>query len=243
MNKNEIAVASMTWARNEEEGQLLREALRCLAVEQMPVMITDGGSGVDLIDHLSSFPNFTVLKSTKPGVLAQIKRSLEAASKIGARFILYTESDKKLFFEHGLREFISQAPDEDQIGVILASRSEASFATFPESQRYTETVINQLCAKIIGQEADYSYGPILLNRALLPYLDTLKEDIGWGWRHYIFGLAHRLGYKIVHWVADLPCPPGQQEDSKAELIHRMRQLSQNVQGLVLSATTAVNGQL
>lgn len=234
MDKGEVSIATMTWARDEAESKLLRETMHCLAEGKLPVFITDGGSGQRFIDYLNSFPNFQIFESDKPGVFAQTRRSLKAANDAGTRYIFYTESDKKLFFEQTLREFISQAPSDGQVGVVFLSRSAESFSTYPEMQRYTEAVINHLCAGMVGLQADYSYGPMLINRALIPYLELVKEDIGWGWRHYIFGIAHRLGYQVVPWIADLPCPPEQQEDSPQERMHRMRQLSQNVQGLVLS---------
>ena len=242
MDKPDLSIATMTWARNEKEDTLLREAMRCLAEVEMPVAITDGGSGRSFIDYLKSFPNFAVFASEAPGVFAQIKRSLQAAGERGARFILYTESDKELFFKRQLSDFISQAPSDDQVGVVLASRSADSFRTYPRSQQYTEGVINHLCAEITGQQGDFSYGPVIINRALVPYLELVKEDIGWGWRHFIFGLAHRLGYRLIHWEADLPCPQAQQGDNRQELIHRMRQLSQNVQGLVLSTSIPVTSR-
>ena len=240
MEKSAISVATMTWARDAFEEGLLREAMSSLAAEQLPVVITDGGSGRELINYLSGFSNFKVFESDQPGVFAQSKWSLKHACDLGAEYLLYTEPDKKLFFEHRLGEFISEAPNDDQVGVALPSRTVESFSTYPESQRYTETVINQLCARIIGEGVDLSYGTLLINRALIPYLDLVKEDIGWGWRHYVLGVAHRLGYKIAHLEMDLPCPPEQQEDDRQELIHRMRQLAQNVQGLLLSATISLD---
>lgn len=68
------------------------------------------------------------------------------------------------------------------------------------------------------------------------YIIYAVDDIGWGWRPYTFVVAHRLGYRIAHLVKDLPCPPRQREDSKSERIYRMRQLSQSIQGLILSTT-------
>jgi hypothetical protein len=47
------------------------------------------------------------------------------------------------------------------------------------------------------------------------------------------GLARRAGYEIHLFEADLPCPADQREDDLAERIHRMRQLSQNLQGVML----------
>jgi hypothetical protein len=236
MNTREIAIATMSWARTAQEAPLLREAMRCLAQVNLPVVVTDGGSGQSFVEYLRDFRHFTVLKADTPGVLAQTKRSLQGALQLGSRYILYTEPDKQLFFEHGLGEFLARAPSERQVGVVVASRSAASFATYPASQQYTETVINQLVGQIIGQPGDFSYGPMLIHRALIPSLEFIEEDIGWGWRHYILGIAHRMGYSIAQWTGALPCPADQRADSRAEAVHRMRQLSQNLQGLVLAMT-------
>jgi hypothetical protein len=45
-----------------------------------------------------------------------------------------------------------------------------------------------------------------------------------------------MDYRIVLWSADFPCPPEQPADNLAEFVHRVLQLSQNLQGLVLSMT-------
>jgi hypothetical protein len=236
MNKREISIATMTWARHAQETQLLQEAMRRLASTRLPLVVTDGGSGQAFVEYLRRFPQFTVLEADRPGVLAQSVRSLQAALRLRSRYILYTEPDKKLFFDRGLRAFLARIPSQGRVGVVVAARSAASFATYPASQRYTETVINQLCGQVTGQHGDFSYGPMLIHRALIPSLDWLEDDIGWGWRHYILGIAYRMGYSIVQWHGDLPCPSDQRTDNQAELVHRMRQLSQNIHGLVLSMT-------
>jgi hypothetical protein len=236
MNPSEIAIATMSWARTAQEAQLLSAAMRCLAQVNLPVVVTDGGSGQPFVEYLRGFRHFTVLEADRPGVLAQTKRSLQGALQLGSRYILYTESDKQLFFERGLGEFLARAPSEERVGVVVASRSAATFATYPISQQYTETVINQLVGQVIGQQGDFSYGPMLIHRALIPSLEFFTEDIGWGWRHYILGIAHRLGYSIIQSTEGLPCPTDQRADGQVELVHRMRQLSQNLKGLVLAMT-------
>ncbi|HEX2184054.1 MAG TPA: hypothetical protein VHN78_00940 [Chloroflexota bacterium] len=236
MTTPEIVMATMSWARTAQEAQLLRAALGGLARANLPVVVTDGGSGRPLVEYLRGFRHFTVLEADHPGVLAQTRRSLRGALRLGSRYILYAESDKQLFFAHGLGAFLAHARRQRQIGVMVVARSPASFATYPASQRYTETVINQLCGQVLGQHGDFSYGPLLIHRALIPFLEGLEEDIGWGWRHYLLGLAHRMGYRIAQWASDLPCPAEQRADSQAELVHRVRQLSQNLQGLVRALT-------
>ena len=47
-----------------------------------------------------------------------------------------------------------------------------------------------------------------------------------------------MGYGIVQWTGGLPCPLDQRADTPAELVHRIRQLSQNLQGLVLAMTVS-----
>src|SRR5215213_6029001 len=167
MNYKEVAVATLTWARDAAEERLLRESLTFLAALNVPAFVADGGSGRSFLDSLHAVPHFRVFEAGAPGVWPQARTSLRAAADTtDAGFILYTEPDKRDFFRDGLREFISEAPSGEEVGVVLASRSAESFATFPEFQRHTETAINRCCAELLGVEVDFTYGPFLLNRAL-----------------------------------------------------------------------------
>jgi hypothetical protein len=226
----------MTWARDADEERLVRESCEHLAALGVRVYATDGGSSPDFIIFLRGLPNFTVFESGTPGVWPQARRSLRAAAESGSPFVLYTESDKRDFFRDQLAGFISDAPADERVGVVLASRSAESYATFPEFQRHTEDAINHCCAELAGPRFDYTYGPFILNPALLPRLEQLPDDIGWGWRPYAFASARRLGYRVEGIVKDLPCPPEQRADDPRERLHRMRQLGQSVQGLLLSAS-------
>ena len=129
---------------------------------------------------------------------------------------------------------LDQMSVDDHPGIITVSRSPAAFATFPAFQRMTETTINNCCGEIIGDPGDFTYGPFIMNRELVPYLEPLKDDIGWGWRPYTFCTAHRLGYRIDTFAGDFFCPPEQQEDTAHERIYRMRQLNQNIEGILIS---------
>ena len=239
MDKTNCAIATITWARDEQEEKLLRESLAQLATLEIPVFITDGGSTSSFLSFLNSFPQFNLLTTPAKGVWAQARTSVLAAYEAKAPYIFYTEPDKHLFFRDYLTDFIDSAPTSKSTGVVLASRSATGFTTFPAFQRTTEKTINACCAEIIGLQADYTYGPFLFNRQLAPYLHQVKEDIGWGWRPYVFGMAHRLGYEVSAQEANFACPPDQRQDNPAERIYRMRQLTQNIQGLVLSTTVAV----
>ena len=75
---------------------------------------------------------------------------------------------------------------------MLAGRSDRSFATFPPLQRSTEAWIYDMAGTMIGRAGDYWYGPFLLNVRLASSVDRLRPSLGWGWRHFMFGIAHRL---------------------------------------------------
>jgi hypothetical protein len=239
MNKSDVAIATITLARDEQEEALLRKSLRQLAELQIPVYITDGGSGTGFLDFIRSFPQFTLSDAKVKGVWAQAKKSLSEAYAHGSKFIFYSEPDKADFFAQ-LPSVINDIQADEKSGIVMASRSATAFSTFPAFQQMTETTINNCCAEIIGKNGDYTYGPFLLSGRLLPYLELVKEDIGWGWRPYTFGIAKRLGYQVDSYVGDFSCPPEQQEDTPSERIYRMRQLSQNMQGIVLSTNVTLD---
>ncbi len=237
MHINNLTIATMTLALDAAEEKLLRLSLQQLAALNIPVYITDGGSGTSFLDFLQSIPHFRLSQAKLRGVWAQATNSLAEAYQAGSAFILYTEPDKLPFFRESLTTMLNEVQVHGQSGVVLAARSDAGFATFPAFQRMTETTINHCCEEIMGKNFDYTYGPFLLNRNLVPYLKSIQEDIGWGFRPYIFGMAHRLGYSVEAFISDFFCPFEQRNDSPAERIYRMRQLQQNIQGIVLSTTT------
>lgn len=237
MDTNGLSIATITWARDEREEKLLRASLQQLAKLNIPVFITDGGSGESFLSFLRSFPHFHLLKTKAKGVWAQVKSSLQAAYRFGSNFILYTEPDKHDFFAWYVQGMLHEVAPDEGVGVMLASRSKEGFATFPPFQQMTETTINNCCAEITGKLLDYTYGPFLVNSRLVPFLDLVHEDIGWGWRPYVFGIAARTGYLIEAVVHDFSCPPDQQQDNSSERLYRMRQLTQNIQGIVLAANT------
>jgi hypothetical protein len=236
MIKNNISIATITLARDEEEEMLLKKSLQQLAQLQLPVFITEGGSRPGFVDFLTGFPNFILSKAAVRGVWEQAKNSLSEASRSGAEFIFYTEPDKFDFFSTKLEAMLQAVKANEKTGIIMASRSQAGFATFPDFQQMTETTINNCCAEIIDSNFDFTYGPFLLNKHLVPYLNLVKHDIGWGWRPYIFNIAKRLGFTVEEYEANLYCPHQQRQDTAAERVYRMRQLAQNIEGMVLSTT-------
>ena len=48
----------------------------------------------------------------------------------------------------------------------------------------------------------------------------------------MFRAASREGLSVLHAVGGYACPPGQRCEDEAERRHRMRQLSENILGLI-----------
>lgn len=243
MDTKNLCVATITWARDAEEERLLRESLQQLSELKLRVFVTDGGSNSGFIDFVRSLPLFTIVEAEGKGLWLQVSSSLKAAYESSSPFIIYTEPDKKDFFEQWLRSMMKDAAEDEKAGIVLASRSAEAFATFPAFQQTCETTINYCCAEITREPVDYTYGPFLLNRKLVPHLAQVKQDIGWGWRPYAFCIAHRLGLRIDEINGAFECPPSQRDDDAKERIYRMKQLEQNIDGIVQAATVELNNKL
>ena len=232
MKHSDVAVATITWARTSNQESELLASLNALARVGLPVAVANRGDSDGFEDRLRELPGFQVCQPSSPGLVAQVQASVAAAARFDRRFILYVEPDKTFFFERRMRPFLDAVPDRDTLGVAIASRTATSFATFPPMQRFAERVINRLCADLIGVAGDYSYGPFLLHRALLPIVAAMPPSLGWGWRHAAFLAAQRERLEVLHVTGSYPCPPDQRQEDAAERAHRMRQLSENILGLV-----------
>ena len=236
----DVCVATVTWARDAHEAELIRRSLTALSAAGLPLVVADGGSSGDFLFSLERVPHLTLVQTEGRGLVAQVKASVAAAAGSNRRFVLYAESDKLMFFDQKLGRFLLEAPETDDIGVVISARTDKSLATFPRTQRVTEAAINSLTGDFVGLAGDYSYGPFLLNRRLAAHLDALPPEIGWGWRHYLFAVTARLGLRVVHVLDDLPCPEDQRVDDEQERVHRLKQLTQNVNGLLLGMTARLS---
>ena len=237
MKINELCIATISLARNKEEEKLLSSSLRQLATLNIPVYITDGGSSENFIAFLHSIPHLKIFEAK--GLWPQAKMSITQAAKSGARFVFYTEPDKLEFFTKHLKKMSEAINVDEKTGVIIASRSVKGFSTFPSFQQMTETTINNCCKEVIGKETDYCYGPFLFNTQLIPLLERLDDNIGWGWRPFTFAIAHRLSLDVTSFESDFDCPAGQREDDADERIYRMKQLTQNINGIIQAATVEI----
>ena len=241
---DKYVISTISWARNEQEGNFLLECLRQLAKHRLPIVVTDGGSIGSFCERVGEIPGITLLPTVPYSgarLLSQVKATLAGASTLGADKVLYTEPDKQEFFERQLADFLEFGLREAEAGMILASRDAGSFETFPQGQQLTETLMDRLGAETLGVRGDLCYGPLILRRELCSALETVEEDIGWGWRFFMMAVSHRLGLPIQLYEADLPCPETQRgEDDLKSRLYRMEQLAQNVKGLALGLKHALS---
>lgn len=235
MHTHEVCVATITRARDLDEEGLIGRTLRALTAQGFPTVAADGGSRPDFVRELSGIPNLTVIAAAQPGLIGQIKASVRLAQARGTRHILYVEADKDRFVSGPMKGFLAAVPADDDAAIVLASRTAASFATFPPFQRRTESAFNAVAASIFGVDADFLYGPFVMNGTVAALVETVAPDLGWGWRPFVFAVAHRLGHRIRIIEGDYACPPEQVEEHDADRLHRLRQLGENIKGLVEAA--------
>lgn len=234
MNKAKLAVATICWARDAAEAELLIQALTRLSTFNVPVFICDGGSPQSFLSIIQTLPNITLLQPDEKGLWPQAKTSLLAAASTGAPFILYSEPDKNEFFAKHLQSFIDDAPQDEAVGIFLAERTPETFCTFPTFQQQTETAINTCATEVTGSQHEFTYGPFILNTTLVQHASQLPASIGWGWRSCMFGLAARLGLTINGKAGAYNCPDSQVVETAKDRMYRIRQLQENVEGLLLS---------
>lgn len=227
-----LAVSTIVWAQSGEDEQRLLRCLGGLAHSGYPVAVADRGTNRRFTDALRALPGITVTIPSDEGLVAQIKASFSLAADFATQYFLYVEPDKEEFFVSRLSNFVARAIEGDDARLVLASRSSASFRTFPPMQQYTEGVFNHLCSNVLGVTGDYTYGPFLMHRTLLPHIAGLNPKLGWGWRPSTFAAARRHGVRIVHAEDDHPCPADQRREDARDRLHRIRQLAENIAGLL-----------
>jgi hypothetical protein len=226
-----LAIATMTLARDAQQSAALLAALHTLSRTEAPIYVADGGSTPAFTAALTALP-VTIVPPQRPGLVGQVEAGLAAAAASGATRVLYTEPDKEWFFANHLDAFLAGAPDDRDVGVVVAARSESAFATFPRFQQRTERMFNELCAEIVGDANDYLYGPFIVAAPLVAEIAGLDPIVGWGWRPFLFNRARRRGFRIAFVAGEFDCPIEQR--GADEQVHRLRQLSQNVEGLARS---------
>lgn len=235
----EVAISTITLARSPAEEQRIINALEHLSQSGIQIVAVDGGSPDLFIQKLSRLASVDLIVSEKKGLFAQVSRSLKEAAK-KQPLIFYTESDKEAFFAGGqFQDFLAEAShllrDDPQTGLVVPSRSPTSFASYPAAQRRYESEINQKTAQLLkSPEVDLLYGPMLIDRDLVPMLNNCPDDIGWGWLTYLRLVAYKKGKQTKGIEMDLPCSLEDRQETEKESAYREEQYLQHLKAIALA---------
>lgn len=229
-------VATMTLARDAGEEQLIYKAIATLSRAGLEVAIADGGSPTRFVEALRDLPHVELQPSAHPGLVGQVQSAVAMARRNGAPWILYTEPDKLAFFAGHLATFLDAAAACPGAAIVIAARSEKALSTFPPTQQLTESTFNRLFGAVMGLEGDCLYGPFLFRADLADDVAQIDRSLGWGWRPCLFARTCRRQLAISFIVDDFFCPDDQQSEDSGETLHRIRQLNQNLSGLLMGVT-------
>jgi hypothetical protein len=224
----------MTRARDEVEAGGAIASLTALSALGLPIFASDANSIPAFREAARQMPD---LRSCQPGasLVAQVKSAMRGAAAEGHRYVFYTEPDKREFFLHGARAFLSAAREQNGAAIFLAARDEASFATFPIGQQTTERAVQQIAGVFLGPVPDLLYGPLVLDlETALPQLDAVADDLVWGWRLYVIARAVKSSRAVRGFAGSFPCPLDQRdEDDPASRLYRLEQARQCLEGIRL----------
>jgi hypothetical protein len=225
-------VATMTLVREPAEERSVFDALASLARAELPVIVADGGSPPGFVQAVRALPQYEVVQPQAQGLVPQVRAALERARELRVPWILYTEPDKRFFFAERLAWFLDAALQHADSALILASRSREAFDTFPTVQRLSESAFNSLFDTLTGFTSDCLYGPFLVRAELVDEAVQLPPSVGWGWRPFLFARALRRGLAVSAVTGDFLCPVDQRDEDDGDRIHRLRQLTENLAGLL-----------
>jgi len=223
----------MTLARSEQEQDRLQRSLNALSALNLPIFLTDGGSTPVFQEWLAKAPQIRCCEPCR-GLVSQVRRSVTVAAA-QADFVLYTEPDKLEFFLNELPAFLMslQTADAPPADLIVLSRNQTAFHTFPAGQQVAERSFNDIASHILqSAPGDLLYGPLCFRAELGRELDTIPDDAGWGWRIHLYVRARLAARQVSLHDGPYACPPEQRgETDQASSLYRVQQLVQNLTAL------------
>ena len=230
--KQQVVIATISWARNKKEEKIVLKALQELNKLGLPIVLTDESrSKFPIFNKARRLKNFRVFRAN--GLDAKVRKSLFEASHIG-QFIFYTESDKLNFIRNHMRLFLNKF-FKRPAGIWLPARLPMNFDKLPHYQKAMEYFLGDSFGALAGIEReDISYGPRIFPASLIKYLIAIKSKIGWGWQTYllIIGQRLRLPIKIVKFNVYSPIDVQQ---NKELVLFRIEQAIDELRGLQLGS--------
>jgi hypothetical protein len=231
---NATAIATMTAARSDQEAAALAAAIQQLSQLGLPIFAADAGSIAAFTDRVRQISQLELWQEGTT-LVQQIKACFRRVLKTDHRVVLYTEPDKREFFESGVTSFLEETRGCQAASACIAARDPESFATFPPIQRSAERALNDVASNLIGFTTDMLYGPLVLDLELAAtYLDQVPDDLGWGWRTYVIARCVLAGKQVASVAGPFCCPLEQRTENSRDRAYRLTQLKQNVEGLRLA---------
>jgi len=193
MQKNKIAVATITWdGGSSAEGGKIIKAVRELRKYNYNVISVDGGSSKETLEGMKE-SGVKIYRQKGKGIGTAMKESIRHAYVSGADIIVYMESDKYSYpknIEKTILPILGNKAD-----LVVPSRSTKSFLTYPPFQILTESFIDLSLSTVLKGIADYTYGPRTFNRKVAPYFFESKYD-NWGVMYNPLKRLKQDGFKI-----------------------------------------------
>lgn len=228
MIKQSLAISTVSLIRNKEEGKVVLETIKILSSLNIQVVIVDGGSPGKAKDKIKSLPNIIFLE--RRGLTNQLKTSFKRGAEV-ARSLFYLHTDKLDFVEKYAQKLIDFHSTLKPETMLIPTRSTSTFKTYPAFQRKIEMYLNFILSDYLDKKADYYFGPKIFSSKLVPYLDKLQGDIGWGIEAYFYALNKRLRLPMKFYECEAATPKdiGSQEEIKR---YRLKILQWQIEGFL-----------
>lgn len=198
MKKHDIAITTVSWARDHHEEKIIFESLQKLSELELPIIVADRGSPYSFVKKMRTLPNVNILEAED--LTDQLIQSHQIASEFGEN-LFYIAPDRQDFVEKYAHEFVEKFRTFTKPTLFSASRTPKSFATYPQFQQRAEGFVSYVIGDYVGHEEDYLFGPKIYPASLVHYFKFITGNLGWGLEAFVYVVAHRLGIKFDF----LPC--------------------------------------
>jgi hypothetical protein len=202
--KSSVAIATVSWIRNDEERDVVLETFSNLSQLNLPIITVDSGSSEEDQKKIASIKNVLFFKS-KEGITKRLVFSQQEAAK-HADYIFYLQSDKKDFAKNDVPKMIDYYVKQQEKGLLIPSRTKESFATYPSYQQKHEEFLNWFIGDYVKIEEDYYAGPKIYPATVTKYLHEIKGEQWWGIEAFIYVLAKKLNLPFAFFEVFINSP-------------------------------------
>ena len=256
MTEPRIALAMTSFYENPDTLRCQQAAETATLAKEAgyEVVIVDGSKNPAVAEHLRRAGAY-VFSQFRPGMASSRREAIEHARRlinIPVKFgmlrmniILWTE--EKPFIVQEVPKIVAPLFDHDAVAVI-AKRSEASFATWPQFQAQSEHAANRVYNEVTERASDPMFGPVAFLIGFSEYFSKCHPE-AYGVSPFAAGYIQHFG--TLELIAarfhvadseplDVMYPPAQKEQEETLLIgemleKRQRQMEELSEGYHIAA--------